>query len=30
MAPARQKEMYSDAAYLRRTRTADGQALRRP
>jgi len=30
MAPARQKQMYSDAAYLRRTRTADGQALRRP
>lgn len=30
MAPARQKAMYSDAAYLRRTRTADGQALRRP
>jgi len=29
MAPARQKEMYSDAAYLRRTRTADGQAMRR-
>jgi Ca-activated chloride channel homolog len=30
MAPARQKAMYSDAAYLRRTRTADGQAVRRP
>jgi Ca-activated chloride channel family protein len=29
MAPARQKEMYSDAAYLRRTRTADGHAQRR-
>jgi Ca-activated chloride channel family protein len=30
MAPARQKEMYSDAAYVRRTRTEDGKALRRP
>ena len=30
MAPARQKAMYSDAAYLRRTRAAAGQALRRP
>ena len=30
MAPARQKAMYSDAAYFRRTRTADGQAQRRP
>jgi Ca-activated chloride channel family protein len=30
MAPARQKEMYSDAAYLRRTRTADGHALITP
>jgi Ca-activated chloride channel family protein len=30
MAPARQKEMYSDAAYVRRTRTEDGKALRKP
>ena len=30
MAPARQKEMYSDASYLRRARMPDGQALRRP
>lgn len=29
MAPAEQKQMYSDAAYVRRTRNAAGQALRR-
>jgi Ca-activated chloride channel family protein len=28
MAPALQKSMYSDAAYVRRARTADGKALR--
>jgi hypothetical protein len=30
IAPARQTEIYSDAAYVRRTRTEDGTALRRP
>jgi hypothetical protein len=30
MAPARQKRMYSDAAYLRRTRTSEGKAQRKP
>lgn len=30
MAPAMQKSMYSDAAYMRRARTADGKAQRKP